>query len=255
LACHVVALQEAIGRAGEGVLREARRSALCELAAMRGASWIALGHQRDDLVETMVMRLLRDAGVDGLGGIPAVSPPFVRPLSGRTRAELRALLRVLGVSWFEDPTNDDASRLRARVRHRVLPVLRRFDPGIDDRFVRLAGSMRALGTGLRRAEDEWVSRHAERWGGGVRVSRAVFAARPPVEVGRWVRCLAEAAGVPARRMGRACIEEVRRVIVAGRGEVPLPCGRTASCDEAWVLIGPRFHDSARLRLVGPGGTC
>ncbi|RVV99067.1 tRNA lysidine(34) synthetase TilS [Mesobaculum littorinae] len=112
--------------------RRARYALLADWARQRGLSDIALGHTRDDLAETLLMRLSRKAGVDGLAGMAPEfdrdGARFHRPLLFAGRADLRQWLRDRGVDWVDDPSNDDPAYLRSRARH----ALRDLSPlGID----------------------------------------------------------------------------------------------------------------------------
>ncbi|MFN0092857.1 MAG: tRNA lysidine(34) synthetase TilS, partial [Acidimicrobiales bacterium] len=78
------------------------------------------GHTADDQAETVLLNLLRGAGLDGLVGI---GRPERRPLLGLRRAETAALCRDLGLAVVQDPTNDDLTHRRNRVRRHVLPLL------------------------------------------------------------------------------------------------------------------------------------
>ena len=78
------------------------------------------GHTADDAAETVLLNLLRGAGLDGLAGI---RPGPTKPLLGLRRAETRALCDELGLVPFEDPSNADPAFRRNRVRHEVLPLL------------------------------------------------------------------------------------------------------------------------------------
>ena len=80
---------------------------------------VLTGHTADDQAETVLLNLLRGAGLDGLG---AMSPER-RPLLRVRRAETRALCDELGLSPVDDPMNDDASFRRVRVRRELLPLL------------------------------------------------------------------------------------------------------------------------------------
>ncbi len=104
-------------------LRAARRSLLLDWAARRGLRHVLTGHTLDDQAETVLMRLARGGGAEGLSGIPAAPDgPFRRPLLGIARADLRDWLRARGVDWIEDPSNEDAAFERARIR-RALAAL------------------------------------------------------------------------------------------------------------------------------------
>jgi tRNA(Ile)-lysidine synthase len=80
----------------------------------------ALGHTADDLAETVLVNLLRGAGLDGLAGI---RPGPRHPILGLRRAETVALCAAVGLTPVADPSNDDPAFLRNRVRHEVLPLL------------------------------------------------------------------------------------------------------------------------------------
>jgi tRNA(Ile)-lysidine synthase len=77
------------------------------------------------------MRLMRGSGARGLAGLLAPSDTL-RPLLGLRRASLAAYAARTGVAWMEDPTNASPAFFRNRVRHDLLPALRRVDPTIDD---------------------------------------------------------------------------------------------------------------------------
>ncbi len=100
--------------------RRARYRLLSRWARSRGVEMLALAHTADDQAETVLMRLGRAAGVDGLSGIPERrierGVTFVRPLLGVTRQALRAYLTRNAVEWVEDPSNQDDrfDRIRAR---------------------------------------------------------------------------------------------------------------------------------------------
>ena len=77
------------------------------------------GHTADDQAETMLLNLMRGAGVDGLAAMSTER----HPLLGLRRFETRELCRQRGVSTFEDPSNTDPAFTRNRVRHELLPLL------------------------------------------------------------------------------------------------------------------------------------
>jgi tRNA(Ile)-lysidine synthase len=96
----------------EARARQARHAAL-------GAD-AALGHTADDRAETVLVNLLRGAGLDGLAGI---RPGHRHPILALRRSETEALCRAAGLAPILDPSNDDPAFLRNRVRHEVLPLL------------------------------------------------------------------------------------------------------------------------------------
>lgn len=96
----------------EARAREARRAVLPE--------GVATGHTADDQAETILLNLLRGAGLDGLAGM---RPGPAKPMLAVRRAETRALCDSAGLRPVRDPSNDDAAHRRNRVRHEVLPLL------------------------------------------------------------------------------------------------------------------------------------
>jgi tRNA(Ile)-lysidine synthase len=177
-ACERLGLECAVGRADaqsfasqsgcslEEAARELRHEFLVEQAESgtggRGAGGrkarVALGHTLDDQAETVMMRLIRGAGVRGLSAMRPVSERgasrgsapgvlFIRPLLSSTRQEILEFLRSRGIAYVEDASNLDQTFLRNRVRHELLALLReRYNPAI----VETLGSQAEL---LNQADD------------------------------------------------------------------------------------------------------
>ena len=82
-------------------------------------SGVLTGHTADDQAETILLNLLRGAGLDGLRGMS----PARRPLIALRRTETRALCDDLGLVALHDPMNDDRALRRTRIRHDLLPLL------------------------------------------------------------------------------------------------------------------------------------
>jgi tRNA(Ile)-lysidine synthase len=130
-----------IGRAGtagtsEAEWREERRRFLAEVAERTGGA-VATAHTRDDQVETVLMRVLRDAGARGLAGLYAAGPT-VRPFLDISRDEVADYADEVGVKWVEDPTNSSMRFFRNRVRRDLLPAIERVHPGFDEQLIRLS---------------------------------------------------------------------------------------------------------------------
>jgi tRNA(Ile)-lysidine synthase len=123
--------------------RRARLGALASLATARGARRVALGHQADDQAETVLFRILRGTGLPGLAGIPYERDPFVRPLLDVWRAEILRYLHRRSIPFVEDPSNADLRYARARIRHRILPLLAEENPRVSEALVALATAARA----------------------------------------------------------------------------------------------------------------
>lgn len=106
--------------------RHGRYRLIADWARVSGVAAVALGHTRDDQAETLLMRLARGSGVDGLACMAAQRSAqgidWWRPLLSVGRDELRALLAARGVAWSEDPSNDDPAYDRVKAR-RALAAL------------------------------------------------------------------------------------------------------------------------------------
>ncbi|MEM7268534.1 MAG: tRNA lysidine(34) synthetase TilS [Pseudomonadota bacterium] len=100
--------------------RNARRRLLADWARGRGLKAVLLGHTMDDQAETVLMRLGRGAGVDGLSGmLPAVDRDglrWLRPMLGVRRTELRGWLQEQSIGWVDDPSNEDERFERVKAR-------------------------------------------------------------------------------------------------------------------------------------------
>jgi tRNA(Ile)-lysidine synthase len=139
----------------EDAARRLRYQFFASVAASRGLRSVAVAHTAEDQAETVLAHLLRGTGLAGLAGIYPVAGLTIRPLLEIGREELREYLRALGRTWREDSTNEDTSRMRARIRHHLLPVLRRdFEPLSVTRLARLAGLAREEEAFWRALEDE-----------------------------------------------------------------------------------------------------
>jgi tRNA(Ile)-lysidine synthase len=115
----------------EGAARAARYAAF----ARADADFVVLAQHRDDQAETVLLQLLRGAGLPGLAAMPVIrdqtggdAPRLLRPLLDATRAEIEAYARERGLAWVEDESNADERRPRNRLRHRVMPLLRELHP-------------------------------------------------------------------------------------------------------------------------------
>jgi tRNA(Ile)-lysidine synthase len=110
----------------EGAAREARYAAY----RTQQADFIALAHHQDDQAETLLLQLLRGAGVRGLSAMPRVRAldgagrlQLVRPLLELTRAQITAYARAAKLAWVEDESNADPAMDRNFLRGRVMPVI------------------------------------------------------------------------------------------------------------------------------------
>ncbi|BBE50412.1 tRNA-Ile-lysidine synthase [Ferriphaselus amnicola] len=125
----------------EAAARKLRHAAF----ARQPADLIALAHHADDQAETLLLQLLRGAGIKGVAAMPLFKPASatmcatVRPLLDIARADLLAYAQQYDLTWIEDESNADASYPRNFLRHQVLPLLEQRFPAYRQTLARSAG--------------------------------------------------------------------------------------------------------------------
>jgi tRNA(Ile)-lysidine synthase len=134
---------ESPGMGPEAAARQARYAVLEEMAERFDAAAVLLGHTRDDQAETVLLGLARGSGGRSLAGMRRSFDRFVRPLLELARDDTVTACQVEGISYWQDPHNDDPGYARVRVRRTVLPVLEeQLGPGVAGALARTADQLR-----------------------------------------------------------------------------------------------------------------
>jgi tRNA(Ile)-lysidine synthase len=270
------ARQAAEGEGVEEAARELRYGKLWGLmepavAGPAEVDVVATAHTLDDQAETVVMKMMRGAWTEGLGGISPVAQAggsrdegggrVVRPLLGVRRAQVEAFLRERGVAWRTDGSNADLSLTRNRVRGELMPMLRSFNPGVEEALARMAEIARDeeafWAAEVARVAGQIVLPGKPVRGGGRAVGTAVGEAAVAVEVER-LRGLAAAlrrrlVRAAARSVGaRISAEETAKILaLAGFGGFAGVMGKVGSRLE--LRGGLRVERTAReLRFSKQG---
>jgi tRNA(Ile)-lysidine synthase len=135
-----LALTPASGESLEAVARDARYAAF--RALLGPGEVLATAQHRDDQAETLLLALLRGAGVHGLAAMPSQATLgaglLLRPLLDLPRAAIADYAREHRLRWVEDPSNADPAHDRNRLRALVIPKLRRRWPALDRTLARSA---------------------------------------------------------------------------------------------------------------------
>ncbi len=129
----------------EADARAGRYAALEEVRAAWGASAVLTAHHLDDRIETAIINVMRGTGRRGLSSLRS-GGTLLRPLLAVRRKEIEEYARANGLKWVEDPTNQDVSYLRNRVRLELLPRLRSADRGFDEWVIDALGKAEKLNT-------------------------------------------------------------------------------------------------------------
>ncbi len=126
----------------EMAARELRYSWFEKLRQERGAQYVAVAHNADDVVETMLMNLTRGTGIDGLRGIEPKSGAVVRPLLEVWRTDIERYLQENGLQFVEDSTNAEEIYLRNKFRHSVIPLLETLNPAFKKAALRTVSHLK-----------------------------------------------------------------------------------------------------------------
>jgi tRNA(Ile)-lysidine synthase len=120
--------------------RKLRYAALEEKAQELNADFILTAHHSDDQAETVLLKLLRGAGTEGLSGMLVSSGKILRPLLHLTREHLENYCALQNINYCYDSSNDDLHYTRNKIRRELLPYLEKnFNPAIKKAVVQSAG--------------------------------------------------------------------------------------------------------------------
>jgi tRNA(Ile)-lysidine synthase len=197
--------------------REARYRAAERLRRARDADWIATGHTRTDLAETVLYRLATSPGRRALLGLRPRRGAVVRPLLALDREQVRRLASEAGVPFRDDPTNAEPLYARNRIRNEVLPVLREVGPGAEATIAETQAELTEEGEALERMADELIAES------GADVARAIgrdtLAPFHPAIRRLALRRLAEHAGGGTVPLGRDRAAQIWRLLNEPEGGV------------------------------------
>jgi tRNA(Ile)-lysidine synthase len=231
------------GESPEAVARDRRYAAID--AVLEPGSMLLTAHHRDDQAETLLLQLLRGAGVAGLAGMPLLRPWGDkwqgRPLLDIARADLRTWGERQGLSWIDDPSNAQLTADRNYLRHRIIPDLLLRWPGALESIARSAGHCADAA--------ELAALQAERdlavaGGAGSRVLhlvplRQLSAARQRAVLRHWLA----AAGAPPLSSRR--LSDARHQLLQGRSDADIRIvwrgwQLRRYRDTAWLLADSRL---------------
>jgi tRNA(Ile)-lysidine synthase len=231
----------------ESVARRVRYDWLARVARESNARWIATGHTADDQAETVLHRLLRGTGLQGLRGIAArrlLAPGLevVRPMLGVTRAEVMEYLHDEQQAYRVDSTNADLRFTRNRIRHQLLPHLaRRYNPEIAAVLCRLAQQAEdAYGRVAAQAQLLLAATELPRAGGLLIFDRQRLADAPRPLVCEMFRLVWARESWPTGRMSFAAWQRIADAAQGKAAGADLPGGVQIRCQERVVQLGPKL---------------
>lgn len=142
----------------EMAARELRYRWFDQLCDDIGAEGVCVAHHSDDLVETVLLNMVRGTGLRGLTGIQPRNGRVLRPLLCVSRAEIELYLAERGQTYVTDSTNLEADVLRNKMRLQVLPLLRKLNPAVSENICRMAENVKEAQTVLDAVIDEYRER-------------------------------------------------------------------------------------------------
>ncbi|HEY8467230.1 MAG TPA: tRNA lysidine(34) synthetase TilS [Solirubrobacterales bacterium] len=218
----------------QAAARELRYDAAERLRARTASKWIATGHTRSDLAETVLYRLAVSPGSRALLGLAPRAGRVVRPLLGLTRAEVRRLAEDAGLPFADDPTNLDLRFARNRIRAEVLPALREISEHAERNIAETRAELAEEQALLERVALEALEA-AGAAAGATEVPAAAVVAWDPATRRLALRALAERAAGRLVPLGRARAAEIARLAAHPEGgEIQLPGGVSAICEAGMV---------------------
>lgn len=141
--CVSAAASTSSGTPSEDAARQSRYDFLCQAAKEQGARYVATAHTADDQVETILHRILRGTGIDGLAGIPksrefVPGVSLIRPLLWATREQVLQYLNAIEQPYRHDSSNEATRFTRNRLRRELIPLLEReYNPRVRAALLRL----------------------------------------------------------------------------------------------------------------------
>jgi tRNA(Ile)-lysidine synthase len=208
----------------EADARTARYEALTEFASKEQVSAIFLGHNQDDLAESVLLGLTQGAGTKSLAGMTKQRDLYFRPFLSLSREEIVAACAEAHIEYWSDPHNDDERFTRVKIRKQVLPLMEsQLGPGIKEALARSARIFREDSDALDTLTEEIFATIADP--GSIEVE---LLERLPVALRKRVirRALAR---LGATRISAEHLDWVEALIGQwhGQGAVALPAGVTA----------------------------
>ncbi len=232
--------------------RERRYAAAERLRRARGLDWIATGHTRTDLAETVLYRLATSPGRRALLGLRSRRGAIVRPIIGLDRDRTRRLATEAGLPFRDDPTNAESLYARNRIRNEVLPVLREIGPGADATIAETQAELAEEAETLDRVAAEALAASGAEAAGVI--GRDALAEMDPAIRRLVLRRLAEGAAGAQVPLGRSRAAEIWRLANEPEGGVmELGGGVEARAEHGHVRFasGPDA-EPAEATLVVPG---
>src|SRR6478609_2647814 len=142
--------------------RDLRYQWFHELADSRQYDFIATAHHLNDSIETVLLNLVRGAGLEGLDGIASKNGKIIRPMLFASRLEIENYAKENKIEWREDRSNASDDYSRNFIRHQVYPLLKELNPSLETTFEesvnKISGSVELMEVGLKQWRQKFETR-------------------------------------------------------------------------------------------------
>jgi len=232
----------------QAAARDARYDLMRHLAQEVGADRIVVGHTANDQAETVLMWMMRGAGMSGLTGMSyARKDRVIRPLLEATRDEVVKYLDHEGLTYRRDSSNDKSFYHRNRIRKELLPSILRVAPAAIRVLQRQADLLREDERYLEQTTNDLMSALVTHDSTGVqRVNCRAFIELPIALQRRLVRAVLRIYDEEGRSSSIRVVESVRRVFLKGKGGARLLLKRAlVTLEQGWVRLSPRIEGNHR----------
>ena len=223
--------------------RNVRYAFLERVRSEQGLDYIATGHHRDDQAETVLLRIIRGTGTDGLAGMRIRSGRLIRPLLYTAKDEILSYLEEHGQSFCTDATNFSPDTTRNKIRLELMPLLRTMNPSIAETLSDMTAHIAEDSDLLNRLADDVC-----REGGSHRMNRQFLStAERPIRL-RVLRKM-----LPYSDYTHADLDRLDRLLYGQTGDtVTLKNGVLAWLDATDLRIGRKEPDSFSTSVPGTG---
>lgn len=153
-----ISLEKKPNGSKEELGRLLRRAFFEEVAQQYYAPSIALGHHRDDSIETFFLNLIRGATISGLQGIKPKQQHIIRPLLEIKKSEILDYLEGNKIAYLKDYTNDQLDYLRNRIRHQIIPAFQQTDDRYENKIVQAMHYFSEIDTFLNQITDDTLKK-------------------------------------------------------------------------------------------------
>lgn len=129
----------------ENEARKKRYKFYKEILTKYNSSYLFLAHHADDLMETIIMKIIRGSNINGYAGIKKISYQdnyyIVRPFLDYTKQDILEYIKKYNITYYDDYTNNDITYTRNRIRHNIIPILKKEDINIHKKFIKYSNTL------------------------------------------------------------------------------------------------------------------